>query len=67
MAEYDLLVVNGLVVTDQEARGIDIAVKDGKIAQVGPRGSFNRVKAAETIDAEGGMIMVSCGFRIQGS
>jgi dihydropyrimidinase len=60
MAEYDLLVLNGLVVTDQETRELDIAVKDGKIAQVAPRGSFNGVKVAKTIDAEGGMIMVSC-------
>jgi dihydropyrimidinase len=60
MAEYDLLVLNGLVVTDQETSELDIAVKDGKIVEVAPRGSLNGVKAAKTIDAEGGMIMVSC-------
>jgi hypothetical protein len=60
MAEFDLLVLNGLVVTDQETSELDIAVKDGKIAQVSPRGSFNGVKAAKTIDAQGGTITVSC-------
>ncbi len=59
MAEYDLLVVNGLVVTDQETRQFDIAVKDGQIAKVGVAGSFAGVNAKRTIDAEGGMVMVS--------
>jgi dihydropyrimidinase len=58
MAEYDLLVLNGLVVTDQETGEFDIAVKDGKIAKVVPRGFLNGAKAMKTIDAEGGMVMV---------
>ncbi|TVY19117.1 Dihydropyrimidinase [Lachnellula arida] len=33
MAEFDLLVLNGVVVTDQETGNFDIAVKDGKIAK----------------------------------
>lgn len=58
MAEYDLLVLNGLVVTNEETGEFDIAVKDRKIAKVVPRGSLVGAKAAKTIDAEGGMIMV---------
>ncbi|TVY44991.1 Dihydropyrimidinase [Lachnellula subtilissima] len=57
MAEYDLLVLNGVVVTDQETGNFDIAVKDGKIAKVVPRGSFDGAKATKTIDAEGAMVM----------
>jgi dihydropyrimidinase len=59
MAEYDLLVVNGLVVTDQEAGQFDIAIKNGKISKVSPKGSFGSLAAKRTIDARGGMVMVS--------
>lgn len=62
MAEYDLLVLNGLVVTAEETREFDIAIKDGVIAKVVPRGSLATVTAKKTIDAEGGMVMV--GIRI---
>ena len=58
MAEYDLLVFNGLVVTDQKIGEFDIAVKDGKIEKVVQRGSLNGSKATKIIDAEGGMVMV---------
>jgi dihydropyrimidinase len=36
MAEFDLLVLNGIVVTDQETRELDIAVKDGKLQSYVP-------------------------------
>jgi hypothetical protein len=58
MAEFDLLVLNGIVVTDQETRELDIAVKDGKIAKLCPRGSLIGVEAKKSIDAQGGMLMV---------
>jgi len=58
MAEFDLLVLNGIVVTDQETRELDIAVKDGKIAKLCPRGSLVGVESKKTIDAQGGMVMV---------
>jgi dihydropyrimidinase len=58
MPEYDLLVLNGLIVTDCETGEFDIAVKDGKIAKVVPRGSLKAESASKTIDAEGGMVMV---------
>jgi dihydropyrimidinase len=62
MAEYDLLVLNGLVVTHDETREFDIAIKDGKISKLVPRGEFAGVKAAKTIDAKGGLVMVRLFF-----
>lgn len=58
MAEYDLLVLNGLVVTAEETGQFDIAVKDGRIAKVVPRGTLSGLTAKKIIDAEGGMVMV---------
>lgn len=60
--QYDLLVINGIVVTDSETGEYDIAVKDEKIAQIGPRGSFSNLSAKRTIDAEGGYVMVCPRF-----
>ncbi|PMD24853.1 D-hydantoinase [Hyaloscypha hepaticicola] len=57
MAEYDLLVLNGLVVTHDNTVELDIAVKDGKIAKLSPRGVLNGGMAKKVIDAEGGMMM----------
>lgn len=57
MAEYDLLVLNGLVVTVDEMGEFDIAVKDGKISKVVPKGGLVGVQAKKTIDAQGGMVM----------
>jgi urease alpha subunit len=59
MAEYDLLVLNGLVVTDSHTEELDIAVKDGRIVKVVPKGALSADKAKKTIDAQGGMVMVS--------
>ena len=58
MTGYDLLVLNGLVVTAEETGDFDIAVKDGRIAKVVPRGTLDGATAKRTIDAEGGMVMV---------
>jgi dihydropyrimidinase len=59
MAEYDLLVLNGLVVTHDKTAELDIAVKDGKIAKLLPRGELEGVEADKVIDAQKGMVMVS--------
>jgi hypothetical protein len=59
MAAYDLIVLNGLVVTDQDTGELDIAVKDGKIAKIVSRGGFVGIEAKKFIDAKGGMVMVS--------
>ncbi len=58
MAAYDLVVLNGLVVTHEETGEFDIAVKDDKIAKVVPRGKLGDLETKKTIDAKGGMIMV---------
>ena len=57
-AEFDLIIVNGVVVTDTEVGEYDIAVKDEKIAKLIKRGQLGDVKATRTIDAEGGYVMV---------
>jgi len=62
MAEYDLLILNGLVVTHEDTGEYDIAVKDGKIAKVVPRGALLEVYGTKTIDAQGGYVMVSCSL-----
>lgn len=59
MAEYDLFVVNGIVVTDIETGNFDIAIKDEKIAKVVPRGGLQGLTAKKTIDAKEGYVMVS--------
>ena len=56
--EYDLVILNGVVVTESEIGDFDIAVKGEKIAKVGPRGSLKDAKAAKTIDAQGGYVRV---------
>ena len=56
--EFDLLIVNGVVVTDAEVGECDIAVKDEKIVKVVKRGGLKDAKAAKVIDAEGGYVMV---------
>ena len=56
--EYDVIILNGVVVTDTEISDLDIAVKDEKIAKLVPRGGLKDAKATKTIDAEGGYVMV---------
>lgn len=58
MPTYDLIVLNGLVVTDSETRECDIAIKDGKIAEIVPRGKLDGKDAKKTLDARGGAVMV---------
>jgi hypothetical protein len=57
--EYDLLVLNGVVVTDAVIGEFDIAIKDEKIAEVVPRGGLSGISSKRTIDAQGGYVMVS--------
>jgi dihydropyrimidinase len=58
MDSFDLLVVNGLVVTASDTAGYDIAIKNGKIVLLAPRGVLSKDKASRVIDAEGGYVMV---------
>lgn len=55
--DYDLVVLNGIVVTDTETGAFDIAVKDEKIHQVVARGGLSEATARRTIDAQGGYVM----------
>jgi dihydropyrimidinase len=57
--KYDVVVLNGIVVTDTEIGEYDIAIKDEKIAKVAKRGELKDAQAAKTIDAEGGYVMVT--------
>jgi dihydropyrimidinase len=57
-AEYDLVIINGVVVTDTEIKECDVAVKDERIAKIVARGEL-KVLATKTIDAQGGYVMVA--------
>ncbi|KAL6707079.1 hypothetical protein ACN47E_004831 [Coniothyrium glycines] len=56
-AEYDLIIRNGVVVTDTDIQELDIAIQDGKTAKLVPRGGLNDKSATKVIDAEGGYVM----------
>ena len=56
--EYDVIILNGVVVTDTDVGELDIAIKDEKIAKIVGRGGLQGAKATRTIDAEGGYVMV---------
>lgn len=58
MRQYDLLIINGIVVTDTGVVENDIAILDGMIKKLVARGSLAEGTAKRTIDAEGGYIMV---------
>jgi dihydropyrimidinase len=58
MDGFDLLIINGLVVTASDSANYDIAVKDGKIALLAPPGLLKAENAKRVIDAEGGYVMV---------
>ena len=62
MDDYDLLIINGLVVTAADTGHYDIAVRDEKIALLAPIGSLTKVNAKRTIDAEGGYVMVRSDY-----
>lgn len=57
MEPYDLLVINGLVVTAADVGHYDIAIKDEKIALLASKGSLAGTTAERVIDAEGGYVM----------
>ncbi len=64
MAEFDLLVVNGLVVTTGDTAHYDIAIKYGKIALLAPPGVLDKGQATKVIDAEGGYVTVCYGWDV---
>lgn len=56
--EYDVIILNGVVVTETDVGELDIAIKDEKIAKIVGRGGLQGAKATRAIDAEGGYVMV---------
>ena len=56
--DYDLLVLNGIVVTDTDTGEYDVAVKGEKIANIVSRGGLSGAVVKQTIDAQGGYVMV---------
>ena len=58
MDSFDLLILNGTVVTASDTASYDIAIKDGKISLLVPQGFLASAKAIRVIDAEGGYVMV---------
>lgn len=59
MESFDLVVVNGLVVTASDVAEYDIGIKDEKIALLAPKGYLAKASAKKVIDAQGGYVMVS--------
>lgn len=55
--EFDLLVLNGVVVTDTVVEELDIAIRGEKITLIVPRGQLGRRSAKKIIDAQGGYVM----------
>ena len=64
MAFYDLLILNGLVVTASDIGHYDIAIKDEKITLLAARGSLAAAEAKKVIDAEGGYVMVRLRIKL---
>jgi dihydropyrimidinase len=58
MADFDLTILNGLVVTAEELGNFDIGIKGGKIVRVVPRGELSNFSSTKTIDASGGYVTV---------
>src|SRR5689334_23605500 len=53
---YDLVVSGGDVVTSTAVSRLDVAVESGKIAEVGPPGSYDQ-RAVRTLDATGCLVL----------
>jgi hypothetical protein len=58
MAEYDLIITNGVCVTATDVAAYDIGIKDEKIVLLAPSGSLKDAKTTKLIDADGGYVMV---------
>ncbi|CDO93399.1 unnamed protein product [Kluyveromyces dobzhanskii CBS 2104] len=54
MSTYDLLIVNGTIVTASDVYPADIAIKDGKVVLIGS--ALDPTLAKEVIDAEGAYV-----------
>lgn len=59
MADYDLVITNGVCVTASDVGKWDLAIKNEKIILQAPSGSLTNANATRIIDAQGGYVMVS--------
>lgn len=59
MTDYDLIILNAVLVTDRETKDCDISIKNEKIFSIEPAGMLKDAKAGRVVDAEGGYVMVS--------
>ena len=41
--EYDIVIVNGVVVTETTTEELDLAIKDEKVAKISARGTLRRM------------------------
>lgn len=58
MDSFDLVIVNGVVVTASDIAEYDIGIKDEKISLLAPKGFLANATAKRVIDAQGGYVMV---------
>ena len=58
VADFDLLITNGFLVTEQEVTRADIGVRDGRIASIAR--SLLASRADRVIDASGMLVMPGC-------
>ncbi|CAK7272324.1 hypothetical protein SEPCBS119000_005062 [Sporothrix epigloea] len=68
IAEYDLVITNGVCVTASDVAAFDIGICGEKIALLAPSGSLATAPTKRLIDAEGGYVMpggVDCHVHLQ--
>lgn len=58
MADYDLVITNGVCVTATDVAAYDIGIKDEKIVLLAASGSLKEATTKKLIDADGGYVMV---------
>jgi dihydropyrimidinase len=54
--DFDLVIINALLVTDTEIRECDIAIKDEKIALIEGKGTLAKSSTKKIIDADGAFV-----------
>ncbi|KAJ7653054.1 putative aminohydrolase [Mycena polygramma] len=55
--KFDLVILNGVVVTASDTSSLDIGIKDGKIHTLAASFTTEEIGDAHVVDAEGGMVM----------
>jgi dihydropyrimidinase len=56
--DYDLVILNCVLVTESETTESDIGIKDERIKVVEAKGKLSGAKAQRIIDAQGGYVTV---------